>query len=226
MNKKVLVIEDDDSLREIISDYFMADGFNVAEAINGNSAMSAIKENEYDLILLDIMLPQIDGFSLCRQIRKDSDVPIIIITARNDEDDKLFGYELGADDYVTKPFNPRVLLAKAKNLIHRADGSIINKDKTIKIGLITINPQSYTVFVDGSKVLLSPKEYDLLLVLVENKNHVMSRDLLLSKVWGYDYYGDLRTVDTHIKQLRAKLKHGASHIVTQMKVGYKFEENI
>jgi len=226
MRKEILLVEDDDALREIIVDYFSGAGLNVTEACDGQQALDALEEAEYDLILLDIMLPKVDGFSLCRRLRKDNDIPIIIITARSSDDDKLQGYELGADDYITKPFSPRVLLAKSKNLIRRADGTVVNGEETIEAGYIFINTLSYKVMVDGDKVDLSPKEYDLLLALIENRNRVMSRDALLSKVWGFDYFGDLRTVDTHIKMLRAKLKQGAAHIVTQMKVGYKFEEDI
>ena len=226
MRKQILLVEDDDALREIITDYFTGAGLAVTEACDGLQALEAMEESEFALILLDIMLPHTDGFALCRRLRKDRATPVIIISARRSEDDRLLGYELGADDYVTKPFSPKILLAKALNLIRRADGTVISKEKNIKCGHISINTLSYKVTVDDEKVDLSPKEYDLLLALIENKNRVMSRDELLSKVWGYDYFGDLRTVDTHIKLLRGKLKQGAAHIVTQMKVGYKFEEGI
>ncbi len=226
MKKEVLLVEDDDSLREIITDYFTNVGLSVTEASDGQKALDALEEFDFDLLLLDIMLPKVDGFTLCRRLRRDKDVPIIIITARSSEDDKLLGYELGADDYVTKPFSPKVLLAKAKNLMRRVDGTVISRPEKIEAGHISINTLSYTVLVDDEKVGLSPKEYELLLALIENKDRVMSRDALLSKVWGYDYYGDLRTVDTHIKMLRAKLKQGSEHIVTKLKVGYKFEEDI
>ena len=226
LKKQILLVEDDESLREIITDYFTGAGFSITEASDGQKALETLEEADFDLVLLDIMLPHTDGFAICRRLRREKDTPVIIITARSGEDDKLLGYELGADDYVTKPFSPKVLLAKAKNLLRRADGTVIGKEKIIECGRVAINTQSYKVTVDGEKADLSPKEYDLLLTLVENKNRVMSRDELLSKVWGYDYFGDLRTVDTHIKLLRSKLKQGAAHIITQVKVGYKFEEDI
>ena len=225
MIKEILLIEDDESIREIISDYFIDAGFSMTEACDGKQAMDLFDERDYDLVLLDIMLPQIDGFTLCRRFRNKKNVPIIIITSRGDDDDKLLGYELGADDYITKPFNPKVLLAKAKNLLTRADGTLGSHGERLEIGIISVNLLSCTVKVDGEKVELTPKEYDLLITLMNNKNIVLSRDLLLSKVWGYDYFGDLRVVDTQIKLLRQKLKNGASHIITKIKTGYMFDEN-
>lgn len=226
MTKSILLLEDDDDLRELIVDYFTSDGFLVTEAVDGKEALEYIDNSNFDLVLLDIMVPYIDGFTVCRRIRKQMDIPIIIITARDDEDDRLMGYELGADDYISKPFSPKVLLAKAKNLIKRADGTILNKEELIKSGKIEINISSHKAFIDGTKIELTPKEFELLVTLIENKDRVMSRDMLLSKIWGFDYYGDLRTVDTHIKKLRSKLGDKAAHITTVMKVGYKFEEDI
>ena len=175
------------------------------KAADGRDALDQIDAMDFDLILLDIMLPEIDGLSICRHIRKEKDTPIIMLTARSDEDDKLLGYEFGADDYVTKPFSPRVLLAKANALLKRTAGSMCDKDGIISAGGIQINETSHTVTCDGAFIDLTPKEYDLLVFLMINRGRVLSRDTLLSKVWGYDYFGDLRTVDTHIKKLRAKL---------------------
>ncbi len=225
MKLSVLIVEDEALMRDVIKDYFEADGYEVTEAGDGLEALDLVEEKEFDLILLDIMLPEIDGFSVCRKIRKTKDVPIIMITARSEEDDKLTGYELGADDYVTKPFSPKVLLAKANALIRRTTGNVCGEDGVISLAGIVVNQNSHTVQADNEYIELTPKEYDLLVYLMINKGRVLSRDTLLSKVWGYDYFGDLRTVDTHIKKLRAKLGDKAQHIKTLIKAGYKFDEN-
>ena len=225
MKLSVLIVEDEALMRDVIKDYFEADGYEVTEAGDGLEALDLVEEKEFDLILLDIMLPEIDGFSVCRKIRKTKDVPIIMITARSEEDDKLTGYELGADDYVTKPFSPKVLLAKANALIRRTTGNVCGEDGVISLAGIVVNQNSHTVQADNEYIELTPKEYDLLVYLMINKGRVLSRDTLLSKVWGYDYFGDLRTVDTHINKLRAKLGDKAQHINTLIKAGYKFDEN-
>lgn len=226
MKKNVLIVEDEELMREVIRDYFEEDGYVVSEAEDGLKAIEMIEENDYDVILLDIMLPRIDGYSVCRRIRKKKDVPIIMITARSEEDDKLMGYELGVDDYVTKPFSPRVLLAKSNALIKRNKGNVCGEVGIISISGIEINQNSHTVTIDNEYIELTPKEFDLLVYFMNNKGKVLSRDLLLSKVWGYDYFGDLRTVDTHVKKLRAKLGGKAAHIKTLIKAGYKFEEKV
>ncbi len=226
MKRKVLIVEDDDLMREVLTDYFSDANYEVDEATDGLTAIDKIEYKDYDLIILDVMLPELDGFSICRRIRKTKDTPIIMTTARSDEDDKLIGYELGADDYVTKPFSPRVLLAKANSLINRSHGTVIGNNNEVSCSGITINQDSHTVSVDNEYIDLTPKEYDLLMFLMINKGKVLSRDTLLSKVWGYDYFGDLRTVDTHIKKLRAKLGNKAVHIKTLIKAGYKFDENV
>lgn len=223
MKRSVLIVEDEDLMREVLRDYFSDADYEVSEARDGIKAIEFAEEFEYDIILLDIMLPELDGFSVCRRIRKTKDTPIIIITARSDEDDKLIGYELGADDYITKPFSPKVLLAKANALIKRARGSIRGSDNEVSAAGIVINQDSHTVTIDNEYIELTPKEYELLIYLMINKGKVLSRDALLSKVWGYDYFGDLRTVDTHIKKLRSKLGDKAVHIKTLIKAGYKFE---
>ncbi len=225
MNKNILLVEDEPRLREIVSDYFKAEGFSIYEAVDGKEAMDIFEESEVSLVILDIMLPKLDGWTVCRRIRKVSDVPIIMLTARSEEDDMLMGYELGADDYVTKPFSPKVLVAKAKILLKRACGSESKGDEMIKIGNIDINKLSYTVKLDNNTIDLAPKEYELLVYMIENKGIVLSRENILNKIWGYDYYGDLRTVDTHIKKLRNKLGNRAKYIRTIIKVGYKFEVN-
>ncbi|MBQ7794215.1 MAG: response regulator transcription factor [Clostridia bacterium] len=225
MRQRVLIVEDEALMREVIRDYFEKDGYDCDEAETGVEALEQLDAREYDLVLLDIMLPELDGFSVCSQIRKKSSVPVIMITARSDEYDKLAGFESGADDYITKPFSPKVLLAKANALIRRASGRVCGNADEVSAAGIVINTGSHSVFCDGAEVELTPKEYDLLLYLMTNKGRVLTRDTLLSRVWGYDYFGDDRTVDTHIKKLRAKLGDKAVHIKTLIKAGYKFDEN-
>ncbi|AJH18651.1 MULTISPECIES: response regulator transcription factor [Bacillus] len=225
MNKTVLLVEDERRLREIVSDYFRNEGFEVIEAEDGKKALELFAEHTIDLIMLDIMLPEIDGWSVCRRIRKESAVPIIMLTARSDEDDTLLGFELGADEYVTKPFSPKVLVARAKTLLKRADGAVgVSEENTMSLAGIEVNRLSRTVLVDGEEIILTHKEFELLVYLMENKGIVLSRQHLLDQLWGYDYYGDDRTVDTHIKKLRNKLGDKARHIGTVIRVGYKFEE--
>ncbi|MBJ8103762.1 MULTISPECIES: response regulator transcription factor [Bacillus cereus group] len=225
MNKTVLLVEDERRLREIVSDYFRNEGFEVIEAEDGKKALELFAEHTIDLIMLDIMLPEIDGWSVCRRIRKESAVPIIMLTARSDEDDTLLGFELGADEYVTKPFSPKVLVARAKTLLKRADGAIgVTEENAMSLAGIEVNRLSRTVLVDGEEIILTHKEFELLVYLMENKGIVLSRQHLLDQLWGYDYYGDDRTVDTHIKKLRNKLGDRAKHIGTVIRVGYKFEE--
>lgn len=225
MNKTVLLVEDERRLREIVSDYFRNEGFEVIEAEDGKKALELFAEHEIDLIMLDIMLPEIDGWSVCRRIRKESAVPIIMLTARSDEDDTLLGLELGADEYVTKPFSPKVLVARAKTLLKRADGVVgVAEENAMSLAGIEVNRLSRTVLVDGEEIILTHKEFELLVYLIENKGIVLSRQHLLDQLWGYDYYGDDRTVDTHIKKLRNKLGDKAKHIGTVIRVGYKFEE--
>lgn len=225
MGKTVLLVEDDARIREIVSDYFNKEGFSMIEAVDGQEALALFEANEVKLVLLDIMIPQLDGWSVCKRLRKASDVPIIILTARSDEEDKLMGYDLGADDYITKPFSPQVLVAKSKMLLKRAEGSVGRVDGIIGINGIEINKLSRMVKCGTDFIDLSPKEYELLLYLMENKDIVLSREIILSRVWGYDYYGDVRTVDTHVKKLRAKLGEKASAVTTVIGSGYKFEVN-
>lgn len=225
MKKSVLIVEDEERMREITADYFRANGFFIFEACNGSEALELLKHENIDVVILDIMIPEIDGWTVCRRIRKDSDIPIIILTARADENDKLMGYELGADDYVNKPFNPKVLVAKTTNLLMRREGILGNSNKGYSINKngIQINKQSRVVKIDGEIVDLTLKEYDLLLYMVKNERIVLSRDKILNNVWSHDYFGDLRVVDTHIKKLRKKLKDKSGYIHTVIRVGYKFE---
>lgn len=225
MNKNILLVEDEPRLREIVSDYFKIEGFNIFEAANGQEAMDIFKENEIALVILDIMIPKLDGWTVCRRIRNVSDVPIVMLTARSEEDDMLMGYDLGADDYITKPFSPKVLVAKSKTLLKRLNGAKGKNSEVIKVDGIEINKMSHTVILNNNPIDLAPKEYELLLYMIENKGIVLSREKILNTVWGYDYYGDLRTVDTHIKKLRSKLEDKAKYICTIIKAGYKFEVN-
>lgn len=222
MNYRILIAEDEPNLLNILADYFRSKGDIPITADNGQSALELALEGEFDGVLLDIMMPGLDGFSVCRALRKNSDVPIIFLTALSDEEDKLYGYQLGADDYVTKPYSMSVLYAKLTALINRSRGSILTDDRLIA-GQIMITLSSQRVRVGGKEVTLTPKEYALLLCLMRNRNTVLSREQLLVKCWGYDYEGEARAVDTHIKRLREKLGAAAECIKTVIKAGYKLE---
>lgn len=221
MAYRLLVIEDDNRMREIINDYFTAKGFLVFEAADGAEALDLLNETEYDIVFLDIMMPHIDGFTVCRAIRSKSNMPVVFLTARSREDDMLFGYELGADDYITKPFSLPILHAKALSLIKRAKG--LTDKNFYDFGGLIVNTQIRTVMVENQPIKLTPKEYELLLFLIENKERVLSREQILNAVWGYDYFGDDRAVDTHIKRLRAALGNQSWRITTVIKAGYRFE---
>ena len=222
MNYRILIAEDEDRLRSILCDYLRSQGDDPVPAANGTQALELACSQEFDGVLLDIMMPGLDGFSVCRALRNDSDVPIIFLTALSDEEDKLHGYQLGADDYVTKPFTMRILYAKLSALINRTRGNLRSADQ-LTAGPIRIKLSSQQVFVAEQLTLLSPKEYALLVCLMRNRGIVLSREQLLVKCWGYDYEGDIRTVDTHIKRLREKLGAAADHIKTIIKAGYKLE---
>lgn len=223
MKRKILLVEDDTLMREFITDYFKKEQWEVYEAENGMLALEIFEQNSIDLIVLDIMMPEMDGWSVCRRIRKESDIPIIMITARVEDDDQLMGFELGADEYVTKPFSPRVLVARATALMKRTEGTIGREGDIHTFGDLVVNRMSHTISVAGNMISLSPKEYDLLLFLIKHYGKVLSRDYILDAVWGYDYLGDLRTVDTHVKKLRAKLGAEGRYIGTVIRAGYKFE---
>ena len=222
MNYRILIAEDEPRLLEILCDYFHSRGDQPTAVSNGVDALTQAESGEFDGVLLDIMMPGLDGFSVCRSLRKKSDVPIIFITALSDEDDKLYGYQLGADDYVTKPFSMSVLYAKLAALINRSRGSVRTEDRLVA-GEISVILSSQTVQVNGKKVTLTPKEYALLVCLIKNRGSVLSREQLLIKCWGYDYEGEARVVDTYIKRLREKLGNAAGYIKTIIKSGYKLE---
>ena len=203
-------------------DYFASRGERPIEACDGFEALARMEECEFDAVLLDIMMPGLDGLSVCRAVRKTNDVPILFLTALSDEEDKLLGSELGADDYITKPFSLSVLYAKTMALIKRNERSVLAGDR-IEAGGITLVRSTRKVFAGKQEIALTPKEYALLLCLMQNKNRVLSREQLLVKCWGYDYEGESRAVDTHIKRLREKLGDCASCIQTVIKAGYKLE---
>jgi len=228
LNKTILIVEDEERMRKLLRDYFKSSSFEVLEAANGVEALDIFKENKVDLLILDIMMPYMDGFTVCNKVRKTSETPIIILTAKGEEEDKLLGYELGADDYVTKPFSPKVLVAKAKALIKRSsvvdiDTDINKQSNIVDFNGLIINETSHSVTINGEEIQVSPKEYDLLLYFAKNKGVALTRDIILDKVWGFEYYGGLRTVDTHVKRLREKLRDKADYIVTVRGSGYKFE---
>ena len=222
MNHKILIVEDEAKLREVLCDYFASRGERPIEACDGFEALARMEECEFDAVLLDIMMPGLDGLSVCRAVRKTNDVPILFLTALSDEEDNLLGYELGADDYITKPFSLSVLYAKTMALIKRNERSVLAGDR-IEAGGITLVRSTRKVFAGKQEIALTPKEYALLLCLMQNKNRVLSREQLLVKCWGYDYEGESRAVDTHIKRLREKLGDCASCIQTVIKAGYKLE---
>ena len=216
----ILIVEDEKSMQEIIAEYMQRGGHTCFMADDGMDALLMLKNNPMDLMILDIMMPHLDGFSVCRMTREMSNLPIIMLTAKSSEDDKLKGYDLGADDYITKPFSPKVLLAKAKALLRRS--SVLPAD-TVNAGKISIIPASHKVFVEGQEITLTYKEYELLYFFISNPGQIFSREQLLNRIWGYDFEGTTRTVDTHIKTLRQKLGGEGRHIVTLIRSGYKFE---
>ena len=221
MKKSILIVEDELRIRFLLRDYLMKEGFNVLEASNGEEGLFIFSTQKIDLILLDIMMPVMDGMTMLEKLREVSTVPVILLTAKGEEEDKLQGYDFGADDYVTKPFSPKVLIAKVKALLKRTREDLDSSFQDFN-GL-TINKLSHEVKIDGTEVILSPKEYELLVYLVTNEGIALTRDNILDNVWGLDYYGDIRTVDTNVKRLREKLLDKANYIVTVRGSGYKFE---
>lgn len=221
---KLLIVDDEANIREVVKEYAEFEGHEIDEAGDGMEAVSLCREQDYDLIILDIMMPKLDGYSVCKEIRKTKNTPIIMMSARSEEYDKLFGFELGIDDYVTKPFSPKELMARVQAVLMRSGGTRKEPESEVmKFGTLEIDIPGRSVSVDGEKIDLTPKEYDLLFYLVKNKNIALSRDKLLRDVWGYDFFGDDRTIDTHIKNLRNNLGAYRDMIITLRGVGYKFE---
>jgi len=221
--KTILVVDDEPLIRKLVKDFLKKENYTVLEAERGKEALTVFEDHpEINLVILDIMLPDFDGWTICRNIRKTSQVPVIMLTARAEEFDELLGFEVGADDYITKPFKPSVLVARVSALLKRSYGI----DQDLDFGRLKIDAKGRIVLIDDSPIDLSPKEYELLLYFIENKNQAISREQLLDGIWGYDYFGDLRTVDTHINRLRIKLKDVSKHIQTVRGYGYRFEEMI
>ena len=220
---KLLIVDDEQKIRELVKEYAEFSGYQIEEAADGMQAVGLVKLNDFDLIIMDIMMPKLDGFSACREIKKIKDIPIIMLSARSEEYDKLSGFELGIDDYVVKPFSPMELMARIKAVLNRKNNSGPVLSDVLKFEGLEINIPARVVTVDGERIDLTPKEYELLFYLVENKNIALSRDKLLSDIWGYDFFGDDRTIDTHIKNLRNNLGPYRDFIVTLRGVGYKFE---
>lgn len=217
---KILIVDDETKIREVVSEYAKASNYECDQASNGKDAIEMVRNNNYNCVILDIMMPELDGFSACKKIKAIKNVPIIMLSARQEEDDKLFSFEMGVDDYVTKPFSPKELMARIRAVCERYN--IRSNEKYIFDGLV-IDVDGRSVTIDGERVTLTPKELDLLIYMAENKNIALGRDKLLSAVWQTDYYEDDRTIDTHIKMLRKDLGKYADYIVTVRGMGYKFE---
>ena len=216
---KILVADDEQKIREVIKEYAEYEGHTVYEAVDGMQAVDMAKEQDFDIIIMDVMMPRLDGFSACKEIRKFKNTPILMLSARTEEYDKLFGFEMGVDDYVVKPFSPKEVLARIKR--NKSGNEPVGE--TVKFEGLEINFTARDVFIDGEKANLTPKEYDLLFYLVKNKNIALTRNKLLEEVWGYDFFGDDRTIDTHIKMLRNNLGPYRKFIVTLRGMGYKFQ---
>jgi two-component system alkaline phosphatase synthesis response regulator PhoP len=219
--ERILVVDDEINIIDLVRLYLERDGFQVEAAEDGAQALEKIRSLDPDLVILDIMLPEIDGFEVCRRVRNDSDVPIIMLTARDEDIDKIVGLELGADDYLTKPFNPRELAARVKAILRRTERSPQVDSRPVVIGNLSIDPARREVIVGEDAVNLRAKEFDLLLTFAEHKGLVLSRDQLLKLVWGFDFYGQTRTVDVHVAHLRKRLEKATVRIETVTGVGYK-----
>ena len=224
---RILVVDDEENIREVIKEYAEFEGHQVSEACDGMQAIEMVKNNDYDIIIMDVMMPRLDGYSACKEIRKIKQIPVLMLSARGEEYDKLFGFEIGIDDYVVKPFSPKEVMARVNAIVKRNQGAkqapAAPAPETGKFGGLEINFTSRDVYIDGVKANLTPKEYDLLFYLVRNKNIALTRNKLLEEVWGYDFFGDDRTIDTHIKMLRNNLGPYRNYIVTLRGMGYKFE---
>lgn len=216
--KKILIVDDEEQIRNILRMYLVREGYEISEAEDGEKGLKLFYEKPFDLVILDVMLPKKDGWSILREIKKYTETPVIMLTARDDSEDEVFGFEMGADDYITKPFNNKVLLARVKSLLRKSNNSV---ESIIEIGNLVINDTSHSITDSKGEIELAPKEYDLLVYLVKNNKITLSREKLLNEVWGYDFLGDDRTIDTHIKNLRKKIGKGA--IKTIRGIGYKLD---
>jgi len=223
--EKILLVEDEDRIREMIKEYLENEGFIVTEAIDGADALEKFKSFEYDMMVLDVMLPRVDGWSVCREVRRTSSIPMLMLTARGEEYDRLFGFELGVDDYIVKPFSPKELVARMKAVLKRSRNAAGNgfSAELFEYKGLSVNISSRRVAIDGKNIDMTPKEFDLISFFVKNRDRVFTREQLLNQVWGYEFGGDYRTVDTHIKMLRESLGEYRGLIVTVWGVGYRFE---
>ena len=222
MDNCILVVDDESRMRKLIKDFLVAKGYSILEAEDGEKALEVFEDNKkkINLVILDVMMPKLDGWSVLRQIRQESKVPIIMLTARGEEQDELFGFELGVDEYISKPFSPKILVARVEAILKRTNQ---DKKEIRDFGGIQIDQEGRTVTVDGKTIELSLREYELLVYLVNNENIALSRDKILNNVWNYDYYGDSRTIDSHVKKIRHKLGKKGKYIKTIRGIGYKFE---
>ena len=221
-NCKILVIDDESRMRKLVRDFLTKNGYEVLEASNGEEAMEVFyEEKNIDLLILDVMMPKMDGWEVCREIRKTSKVPIIMLTAKADERDELLGFELGVDEYITKPFSPKILVARVEAILRRIN--VNNDDGVISVGDIVMDKNAHEVSVGGKQIELSYKEFELLAYFIDNQGIALSRERILNNVWNYDYFGDARTIDTHVKKLRSKMGEQGKYIKTIWGMGYKFE---
>ena len=220
---KILIVDDEEMIRNVLREYVEFEGNEADEAADGMEAVKKCRENDYDLILMDVMMPKLDGFSAVKEIRKEKDIPVIMLSARGEEYDKLFAFEIGVDDYVTKPFSPKEVMARINAVTKRRAAKEEKEERLLKFEGLEIDMAGRNVYVYGEKAVLTPKEYELLFYFVRNKGLALTREKLLYDVWGFDFYGDDRTVDTHVKMLRGNLKEYRKFIVTLRGLGYKFE---
>lgn len=219
---KILVVDDESRMRKLVKDFLEREGFRVLEAGDGQEAVEVFYENkDIELIILDVMMPRMDGWQTCREIRRDSKVPIIMLTARSDERDELRGFEMGVDEYISKPFSPKILVARVNAILRRANA--MSSDSVLNIEGIEVDKSAHIVKIDGESIDLSFKEFELLVYFMENKGIALSREKILNNVWNYDYFGDARTIDTHVKKLRSKMGTKGDCIKTIWGIGYKFE---
>ena len=220
---RILVVDDEEKVRVLIRKYAEFEGYEVEEAADGMSAIEMCRKEKFDLIVLDVMMPELDGFSACREIRKCSQIPVLMLSARGEEYDRIHGFELGVDDYVTKPFSPKELMLRIQAIIKRSNTSARPQKEILEFEGLKVDFTGRLVYIDGQKIALSPKEYELLFYLVRNRGIALTREKLINDVWGYDFFGDDRTLDTHIKLLRKALGEYSRYIVTLRGVGYRFE---
>ncbi|MDD3705163.1 MAG: response regulator transcription factor [Clostridiaceae bacterium] len=223
--ERILLVEDEDRIRQMVREYLESEGFSVTEAADGAEALDKFKDSEFDMLILDVMLPAVDGWSVCREVRRESSIPILMLTARGEEYDRLFGFELGVDDYIVKPFSPKELVARMKAVLRRSSNSGGNASSAemFKYKELLVNMSSRKVTIDGRNIDMTPREFDLMSFFIKNRDRVFTREQLLNKVWGYEFGGDYRTVDTHVKMLRESLGEYRGLLVTVWGVGYKFE---